>query len=248
MESERICPNCGYQIKADEYYCPSCRHRVEETRTVPLEMALDEPVAEKVGLARALVFSSFIYLSSVTVSATQFIYLLLLSNPNQTIISVATLLSTGLTAVASIWLASGAYRSSRKIAGLHLPSILTFLFGCSNIVLLIALVTIFPSSGTLNEILTQITSLTLPQQLIQKYSSFFLLAGMAGLLGIPGVIGVVVAILRSSRILSQPLIRYGIFAGIILTFVDAFTGIPFLIIIAPVMIFIGTRRMVAAGS
>ena len=210
LETEHLCPNCGYQVKQEDYYCPSCRHRIEFTNTGNVEVVDLEPVAEKVQILKALLFSSLLYILSIVVSTVQFAFSYMPYNLPATDDSLLIMGSLALSALSVLYLAGSLFAPSRRLKTLHLPALLTLVLGIGNLLLLTALALIYPSSSTLNGIINQLGNNSAMLQLAEQYSMFFVLVGLAGMLGIIGIIGLLLVFLRSSRILHEPLIHYGL--------------------------------------
>lgn len=242
LESETVCPNCGYQIKPDDYYCPSCRHRVEFA-VPPLEpvTVAENPGATK-SFSRYLSNSALVYLASVSITAGQFIYASLIAPINADLDSSLMILSTLLATAACFILSVGGLRNSGSIGSLRVPSALLIMLGISNFLLAMGYISIFPSSTTLQTIFTSIVNNGATPQLAMEYAAFFLLVGFAVIAGVVGSIGIILLLRRGARILSSHLISYGLAAGIILAILDGLLGIPVLIIVAPLLIYFGSRN------
>lgn len=244
LENEYFCPNCGYQVKPEEYYCPSCRHRID----LPLEEAprtsFAEPIAEKVQIAKALVLSSVIYISSIVMSTFQFVLLSMNVNYPANAVSSIAVIATLVAGVAAFYLAGGIYTTIKTLKILHYPALLIFILGIANILLATALMLIFPSSSTLNSILTQLGTTGNVTQIAGKYATFFLLVGLASFLGIIGIAGFLIAINRISRILEDSTIRYGLIVAVIFALIEILTGFPLLMVVPPILFIIGAKRSI----
>ncbi len=242
MESDKVCPNCGYQVKPEDFYCPSCRHRIDFPVTGSEEMFTPEPISERVQLAKALTESSFIYIASILLSTALFVALSLGLNISSVLQSLLQMASIGLSGTSLIYLAGFLTGPSRKFRKLHVPTLLIYLLGLGNILLVIALGTIFPYSTALNKIVGELGNNANVALLVPQYSTFFALVGIAGFLGLVGTIGFVLALSRSSRILNQPIILYAIIAGLICIFLELVSGIPAFMLLPPVLIINGARN------
>lgn len=242
MEPHNICPNCGYQVSEDDYYCPSCKHRIEFTSSSTEERIEIEPVIEMVQLSKALILSSILYAISVALSTAESALSLIGSGNWVKAQSVAAMASIAVASVSALSLGAFMAAPARKLSRLHYPSLLVITLGIANLLLVIGLASIYPFPSTLDNIVNGLASSANALQLASQYSLFFILAGFAGLLGIIGTIGLLLALHRSSRILRQPLIYYGMIAGILCTFIEAISGLSIILLLAPILIIIGARR------
>lgn len=242
MENELLCPNCGYQVKSDDYYCPSCKHRLDTVTTVARTVETRTTPAQYSSLAGSLIVSSAAYIISIALVSAQYFISIATTATNADLYSMLLVVSTLFSGVSAFLLAIGAYRVSGALRLLRNPSIMLFLLGAGNILLLIALLLIYPSSTTLSSILNQLGNPGSTQTVALAYGPFFALLGIAGIIGLVGLVGLLMVIHRSSRALSQPLIYYGLILGIVMTFVEALAGIPALVVLAPILIIIGARR------
>lgn len=248
MESDIVCPNCGYQVKPEDFYCPSCHHRIEFQVTGSEEMFKHEPIGERVQLAKALTGSSFIYMASILLYTAQFAALALSLSISSEVQSLLEMASIGLSGIALIFMAGFMTGPARKFRKLHIPSLLTYMLGFGNILLVIALGSIFPYSTTLNTLIGALGNSANVTQLASQYSTFFALLGIAGFLGLVGTVGFVLALSRISKILNQPLIYYGIIAGLICVFLEIASGIPAFMLLPPIMIINGARKSLFSGT
>lgn len=243
MEKELLCPNCGYQLKPEDYYCPSCHHRVDVVVTQDLDTPSFEPVREKVQIAKAIELSSWIYIVSTLLSSAQFVLLSLSGSFSPELTSILAILSLLAGAGSAFYLAGGIFPAARSFRALYYPSLLLFVLGVANIILGIALILIFPSTNTLNTIISQISSGSGIQQLSGGIAIFLTLVGIAGLIGIIGIVGLLLATLRISRILGSKLIRYGLITGVVFSLIEALTGLPVLMLVPPVLFILGAREV-----
>lgn len=242
MDSELLCPNCGYQVKVDDYYCPSCKHRIEFPSTPEERVVENEPVTEMVQVTKALVISSLIYLVSAVLSSVQSGIQLYNYNYEPTLQSIMVMASIGMASVSAFYLGGASLTPSRRIKRLHYPSLLTIILGMANLLLVIGLASIFPFPSTLNNIVNSLGNSNSVLQIAAQYSVFLALAGTAGFLGIFGLIGLLIYLKRSSLILRQKLIYYGMVAGILCTVLELFSGLSVFLILPPVLIIIGARK------
>ncbi len=242
METHNICPNCGYQIGEDDYYCPSCKHRIEFTSSTTEGVPEVEPVAEMVQLSRALVLSSVLYAISVVLSTVESVMSFMGAGNLVNAQSIAAMASIAMASVSALCLGAFMTAPARKLRSLHYPSLLVFILGVANLLLVIGLASIFPFPSTLDNIVNGLANSANIMALASQYTLFLAMAGFAGLFGIIGTIGLLLALNRSSRILRQPLIYYGMIAGILCTFLEVITGLSILLLLAPILIIIGARR------
>lgn len=212
---------------------------VNEPRAFP-----EEPIAEKVRIASALLVSSLIYAGSIILSTVQFFILNLVSSPPAEAVSSIAIVSALFSAVAAFYLAGGIYSTAGTMRKLHYPALLIFVLGIANVLLSIALVLIFPSYSTINSIITQLETSGGVAQIVGEYYSFFLLIALAGMLGIVGMVGFLVAINRVFRVLGERIIQYGLAATIIFAVMEAMAGLPLLMIIPPILFVIGAKRSI----
>lgn len=231
-------------MKLEDYYCPSCKHRID----LPLEEAprttFQEPLAEKVQIAKSLRLSSVLYIVYIVVSTFQFVLLNINSNYPAEIVSSIAVVGTLISAVSAFYLAGGIYSTTRTYRTLHAPALLIFILGIANVLLATALVIIFPSSSTLNGILQQLSTNVSVAQLTGNEATFILIAGLAGLLGLLGMVGFLIAINRISRILEDSMIRFGLISAVIFAIIEALTGVPLLMVIPPILFILGTKRSI----
>lgn len=229
-------------MKPEDYYCPSCKHRIEFTESAPESPAEPQPVAEMVQLSHALIISSVLYAVSVVLTTAESAIELTNTGSYPGIQSIVTMASIAMASVSAFYLAAYVTGPAHKIRSLHYPSLLTFLLGVANLLLVIGLASIFPFPSTLNNIVTGLGNSAQVLQLASQYTLFFALVGIAGLLGILGTIGLIMVLHRSSRILRQQMIYYGLVAGVACTFIELFTGLSAVLLLAPIFIIIGARR------
>lgn len=242
LEPHNICPNCGYQVSEDDYYCPSCKHRIEFTSSSAEERVQTEPVTEMVQLSKALILSSILYAISVVLSTVESALGLIGSGIWVNAQSVAAMASIAMASVSALCLGAFMTAPARRLSRLHYPSLLVIMLGIANLLLVIGLASIFPFPSTLDNIVNGLANSANALALASQYSLFFVLAGFAGLFGIIGTIGLLLALHRSSRILRQPLVYYGMIAGIICTLIEVVTGLSIVLLLAPILIIIGARR------
>lgn len=242
MEPHNICPNCGYQVSEDDYYCPSCKHRIEFTSRTTETMTEGEPITEMVQLSKALVLSSILYAISVALSTAESALTLFGGGKLVNAQSVTAMASIAMASVSALALGAFMTAPARKLTRLHYPSLLVFILGIANLLLVIGLASIFPFPSTLDNIVGGLANSANVLVLASQYTLFLTLAGLAGLFGIIGTIGLLLALHRSSRILRQPLVYYGMIAGILCTIIEAATGLSIIMLLAPILIIIGARR------
>lgn len=244
MENQKLCPNCGYQVSSDDYYCPSCRHRIEFPTPASAPTTQSVPIQETADLSKTLIWSSLLYIISIILSTAQALMVAIEPGISGDLQSVIVMASVGVSSVSVIYLAMFLIAPSRRFRNLHIPMILTFLFGIANILILIGLASIYPFPGTLNSIVTSLGNSASTLLIASQYLTFFVTLGIAGFIGIFGIIGLLLVLHRSSKILSQPLVYYGMIAGILCTFIELFTGLPLFMIIPPFLIIQGARRSI----
>lgn len=242
METDSVCPNCGYQVKQEDYYCPSCRHRIEFISSGNREVVDLEPIAEMVQLSKALIVSSLLYMIAIALTTAQSVILSFVPNASAATQSIIVMASISMSSASASYLAALVFGPSRRLRKLHYPVLLTFLLGIGNFLLVIGLASIYPFPSTLDTIVAGLGNSANVLQLASQYSTFFVLVGTAGFLGIFGTIGLVLTLLRSSRILAQPLIYYGMLAGVVGTFAELISGLPVFLFLAPLLIILGARK------
>ena len=195
-----------------------------------------------VQLSKALILSSILYAISVVLSTVESALSLIGSGNWLNAQSIAAMASIAMASVSALSLGALMTAPARRLSRLHYPSLLVIILGIANLLLVIGLASIFPFPSTLDNIVNGLASSANVLQLASQYSLFFALAGFAGLFGIIGTIGLLLALHRSSRILRQPLIYYGMIAGILCTFIEAISGLSIILLLAPILIIIGARR------
>lgn len=247
MDSEILCPNCGYQITSEDVYCPSCRHRIDFPATHAQRHVELEPISEIVQLSKALVLSSYLYLISTVLSTAEFSIQLVNTNSMPNTQSIIVMSSIGFGALSALYLGSMSLTPSRRVRSLHFPALLTLILGVANLLLVIGLASIFPFPSTLDSIVNGLASNGNVLQLVSQYGLFFTLFSVSGFLLIIGAIGLILLLLRVSRVLRQPLVYYGMLAGVVCTFLQLLSGLSVVMVIPPILIIVGARRALSSN-
>ncbi|MCL4335837.1 MAG: zinc ribbon domain-containing protein [Candidatus Thermoplasmatota archaeon] len=239
------CPNCGYQVAKDEFYCPSCHHQVEfrEPAPVSYEKIEQEPVVEKVILARALLISSIIFIISLSASVLNSVYVYtygVIPTEMFYIISTWELIPAS---IASLWLARGMLAVSTRFRKLHTPAILIILLGLGDLILLGVFLFFYPSLSNLQKFTTYPPGSASAISLLYQFLPGLILGAIGILFIILGLVGLLIGLLRISKGLNEHLIKYAIIVGIIIGIIGSSIGANFLEVVAPLMFIVASRNV-----
>ena len=239
------CPNCGYQVAKDEFYCPSCHHQVEFREPAPVlnEKIVQEPVIEKVILAKALLISSVIFIISLFPSIVNSVYIYTYGVLPTEMFYITSALELIPASVAALWLARGMLAVSAGFRKLHTPAILIMLLGLGDLIMLVAFLIYYPYLSDLQKFTTYPPGSASAISLLYQFLPGLILGAIGIMFIFLGLIGLLIGLLRISRGLNERLIKYAIIAGIIMGIIGSAIGVSFLEVVTPLMFVVASRNV-----